>query len=118
MSLHLRAKALKKLDRLEEALDYTKQAMYIKTSRGLLADLQDIEDKLGTEKNVIKENDEEHLEFVEEIKDSNFFSLLIRVVKYMFYSTLAKRKWIFVILSLLLFLLYKNKMRLLSLLGY
>lgn len=118
MALHLTAKTLTKLGRLEEALDYTKQAMYIKTTSTLLSELQDIEEKLGTEKNIIKENDDEHLEFVEDIKDSNFLTLIIRVMKCMFHSALTKRKWLFVLLSLFFFILYKNKIKILSLLGY
>lgn len=90
---------------------YHIKAIHVKTTRSLLKDLEEIEERLGTEKMIIKENDDEDLDFVEEIKDSNFFQLIIRAVKYFSLSILKQKKWILLILSFVLFLLYKNKFR-------
>ncbi len=87
------------------------QAIHIKTTRSLLKDLEEIEERLGTEKLIIKENDDEDLEFVEEIKDSNIFQLIFRAVKYLAFSFVKNKKWIIILLTFVVFLLYKNKFK-------
>ena len=54
--------------------------------------MEEIEERLGTEKLIIKENDDEDLEFVEEIKDSNIFQLIFRALKYLALSFLKNKK--------------------------
>jgi len=110
-SLFIRSRALKQLNRWEEALEVIKMAIHIKTTRSLLKDLEEIEERLGTEKLIIKENEDEDLEFVEEIKDSNILQLLLRALKYFALSMIKKKKYMFMLLSLILFLLYKNKIK-------
>ena len=69
---------------------------------------------------VIKENDEEDLEFIEEIKDSGIFQLLLRGLKHLVLSILKKKRWLLMIISFVFFLIYKNKVKsgLARMLGY
>jgi hypothetical protein len=76
----------------------------------LLKDLEEVEERLGTQRMIIKEHDDENLEFVEEIKDNNGFQLLIRLLKYLIghaYKTLKQSKLILLIIALIL--MYMNK---------
>lgn len=59
---------------------------------------------------IIKENDEEELEFVEEIKDKNGFQLIFRLLQYVFsssYNFIKKSKIILILVAFIL--LYMNK---------
>jgi hypothetical protein len=122
--LFVRSRALKLLNRWEEALEAVKQAIQIKTTRNLLKDLEEIEERIGTERQIIKEDIDENLEYIDEKIDkknqdnnqsnntiSGLISLVIRYLKYISGSLWRKKKYILLVLSIILFLLFKNKIR-------
>lgn len=122
--MFVRSRALKLLNRWEEALEAVKQAIQIKTTRNLLKDLEEIEERIGTERQIIKEDIDENLEYIDEKIDkknqdnnqsnntiSGLISLVIRYLKYISGSLWRKKKYILLVLSIILFLLFKNKIR-------
>ena len=122
--MFVRSRALKQLNRWEEALETVKQAIQIKTTRNLLKDLEEIEERLGTERLIIKEDSDENLEYIDEKidkknQDNNqsnntiggLISFVIRYLKYFSGSLWRKKKYILLVISIILFLLFKNKIR-------
>jgi len=123
----VRSRAFKQLNRWEEALETVKQAIQIRTTRNLLKDLEEIEERLGTERLIIKEDSDEDLEYIDDEKKNTKFndnnnqnksntfsgliSFIIRYLKYFSGSLWRKKKYIFLILCIILFLIFKNKIR-------
>ena len=123
----MRSRAFKQLNRWEEALETVKQAIQIRTTRNLLKDLEEIEERLGTERLIIKEDSDEDLEYIDDEKKNTKFndnnnqnksntfsgliSFIIRYLKYFSGSLWRKKKYIFLILCIILFLIFKNKIR-------
>ena len=81
-------------------------ALQIKTTKSLLTDLEEIQERLG---NVRKIN---NLEEIEEKSDRlDIFSLIYRSFVYMIKSFSKKRKLLIFVISLLCFMILKGKIK-------
>lgn len=83
------------------------KAIQIKTSRGLLKDLDEIEEKLGIKK-MILDNNHEIKNPDDENPNTEKSNLLICIIKYIIFEVF-KSKWLYVTLAVLAVYISKKK---------
>ena len=114
-SLYIRSRILKQLNKLEEAYDTVKKAINIKTTKSLLKDLEELEEKLGIQKKIImdvlSEKSENAQEENETEKKESFFKSILNMIILLGKHLYNKKKYILFLLLALLFLISKNKIK-------